>query len=234
MTLLLGAALPFAALPAQAVTVDLYDWAVNVDTTVADALDGDPIPAGVNTGGLNLTTGFGQLRLTVNGAGAHYVGAFFDHEIDQGDNTWFNEIGAQSGAAAPGQTWEIDEPGWKTGDIFENLQAGALDDGNGTSIYGDATWPDDVSMAMAWDFNLAVGETGIVDFMISDLQPSPGGGLVLSQTDPDSNDYTLYLTSTLLKKPAGGGPSIPEPATVALFGLGLAAMAAAGGRRRRS
>jgi len=233
MTLLLGAALPFAALPAQAVTVDLYDWAVNVDTTVADALDGDPIPAGVNTGGLNLTTGLGLLRVTVGGAGAHYVGAFFDHDIDDAINTFFNETGAQSGAAAPGQTWEIDEPGFVDGDIFENIQLGALDNGVGTSVHGDTEFPDDVSMAMAWDFNLAAGETGIVDFLISNTQPT-SGGLVLSQTDPDSNDYTLYLTSTLLKKPAGGGPAIPEPATVALFGLGLAAMAAAGARRRRS
>ena len=233
MTLLLGAALPFAALPAQAVTVDLFDWAVNIDGAFAVPSLGDPVPAGVNAGGFDdTTTGLGVLKITVGGAGAHYVGAFFDHEIDQTINTFWNETGAQSGAAAPGQTWEIDEPGFVTGDIFQNLQDGTLDDGNGTSIFGDTTWPDDVSMAMAWDFNLAAGETGIVDFLISDLQPSPGGGLVLSQTDPDSN-HTLYLTSTLLKKPAGG-PAIPEPATVALFGLGLAAMAAAGARRRRS
>lgn len=229
MTLLLGATLPLAAVPAQAVTVDLVDWAVNVDGTFADPT---PLPGGVNTGGLNMTTGLGQLRITVGGAGAHYVGAFFDHEIDQAINTFFNETGAAGGAAAPGQTWEIDEPGFINGDIFENLQVGALDDGVGTSIYGDTTGPDDVSMAMAWDFTLAAGEQGIVDFLISDVQPT-SGGLLLSQTDPGSNKYTLYLTSSLLKKPAGGGSAIPEPTTLALYGLGLAAAGAAGLRRRQ-
>ncbi len=231
MALLLGAALPLAALPAQAVTVDLFDWAVNVDSTFADPTLGDPLPAGVNTGAFNATTGLGTLRITVSGAGSHYVGAFFDHEIDQLANTFFNEIGAQGGTAAPGQTWEVDEPGFFNGDIFENLQAGALDNGVGTSIYGDTTFPDDVSMAMAWDFTLAAGELGIVDFLISDVQPT--SGLVLSQTDPDSNDYTLYLTSNLLKKPAGGGPAIPEPTTLALYGLGLGLAALTGLRRKQ-
>ena len=226
MTLLLGAALP---LTAQAATVDLYDWAVNVDSTFANPVNGDPLPAGVNTVAFNTLTGMGDLKITVTGVGSHYVGAFFDHEIDEILNTYFNETGAQNGAAAAGQTWEIDEPGFVNGDIYENLQGGALDHGIGTSVHGDTTFPDDVSLAMAWDFTLAAGETGIVDFLISDQGPT-SGGLVLSQTDPDSQ-YTLYLASNLHKQ-GGGGPAIPEPATVVLYGLGLALAAVAGARRR--
>ena len=118
MTLLLGAALP---LTAQAATVDLYDWAVNVDSTFANPVNGDPLPAGVNTVAFNTLTGMGDLKITVTGVGSHYVGAFFDHEIDEILNTYFNETGAQNGAAAAGQTWEIDEPGFVNGDIYENL-----------------------------------------------------------------------------------------------------------------
>jgi len=228
MTLLLGAALP---LTAQAATVDLFDWAVNVDGIFAEPPAGDPTPAGVNTGAFNTSTGMGDLKITVTGAGSHYVGAFFDHEIDELVNTFFNETGANDGVAAAGQSWEIDEPSFVNGDIFENLQVGALDNGIGTSVYGNTAFPDDVSLAMAWDFTLAAGETGIINFLISNVAPT-SGGLVLSLTDPDSQ-YTLYLASNLHKQ-GGGGPAIPEPATVVLYGLGLALAAVAGARRRAS
>jgi len=228
MTLLLGTVLPLAALPAQAATVDLFDWAVNVDSTFAEPPLGDPIPAGVNTGAFDDVTGLGQLRISVTGAGAHYVGAFFDHEIDETINTFFNETGAANDTPAAHQSWEIDEPGFVDGDIFENLQLASLDNGVGTSVHGDTIFPDDVSMAMAWDYTLLAGQTSMVTFLISENQPD--SGFYLSQNDPDSQAF-LYLSSTLDIR--NQGPSaIPEPTTLALYGLGLAGLAVAGVRRR--
>jgi len=195
---------------AQSVEIDLFDYGFNIDGTVSMISQGDPVPSGINLSAFDDITGLGSIGVTMAGAGAHSFGAFFDHEIDEPINTFFNETGATTGAALAGQSWEIDEPGFFDGDIFVNFQDSALDNGIGTSVFGDTVFPDDVSMAMGWDFSLAAGETAFIELVLSEM--APASGFFLSHNDPDSS-ATIYLSSSLT--------IIPVPAAVWLFGSGL-------------
>lgn len=226
-----AALLGMSSLSAQAVP-SLYGYSFNVDGTVTDVKLSpfDPIvaaPAGVNVGGFNDSTGLGSITATITGAGSHTFDAFFDHEIDVAINSFFNESAAASGVAAAGQSWEIDEPGFIDGDIYENFQASALDNGIGTSIYGDTFFPDDVSMAMGWDFTLAAGETGFISLMLSDFMPA--SGFFLTQSDLNSND-NIYLASSLSIKST---TAVPAPPIVWLLGSGIGIIGLIGTARRK-
>jgi len=209
---LIALACAVASNVAQAATIALFDYGFNIDGTVSMPFQGDPVPSGVNLSGFDDITGLGAIGVTMTGAGAHSFDAFFDHEIDEAINTFFNETGAATGTALAGQSWEIDEPGDSNGDIFVNFQDSALDNGIGTSVFGNTVFPDDVSMAMGWDFSLAVGDMALIEFVLSELAPT--SGFFLSHSDPDSN-ATIYLSSTLTVS------AIPVPAAVWLFGSGL-------------
>jgi len=197
-----------AAPTASAASIVLFDWAFNIDGVVSSQ---PLVPPGFDP-----ATGIGEWKVTAATPGLHSVVAFFDHEIDEAINTFFNEYGAVSGVPLAGQSWEIDEPGFVFGDIYANLVAGALDDSNGVPQAS----PDDVSMAMGWSFVLAAGETATAKFLLSET--APAGGFYLQQTDPDSG-ADIYFSSSIGFQ--GGGPVIPEPGTIALVlsGLGLVA-----------
>jgi hypothetical protein len=191
--------------------ISLYDWAMNIDGSMWEYSAGDSIPG--DTSAFDDITGLGIINVTVSGTGTHFVGLFVDHEIDETTNTFFNETGATSGSPAAGQSWEIDEPGYSlapdpgAGDIYWNLVdsdptvAGSLlDNGIGTSIYANTTFPDDVSMAMGWDFDVA-DVPAIITFSLSDIAPLSGFYLV--HHDPDSS-ASIYFSSTLVAIPAPG------------------------------
>ncbi len=229
-TLGLAVSLAMTSLSSQAAVIGLYGFSVNIDGTVTDVIDGyalaNPAPSGVDLSGFDgLGSGLGTVKFTLSGTGNHYIGAFFDHEIDEATNTYTNEIGSSTGAPAAGQSWEIDEPGWVDGDIYQNFQNSSLDNGIGTSIYGDTTFPDDVSMAMGWDFTLVAGETATVTMVVSEIQPA--AGFLLTQADPDSQ-AGIYFYSAL--KIGGAPPIVPEPSVVLLLGAGLFGLGAV--RRR--
>jgi hypothetical protein len=202
-------------------TPALYDWSFNIDGTLSEIGWGDPIPTGVDVSSFNDSTGLGTITYTSSLLGSNSFLAFFDHEIDEASNTWWNETGAVTGAAAADQSWEIDEPGYYDGDIYENFLADTLDNGIGTSIYGDTSFPDDVSMAMGWDFTLAAGEAAVITLTLSETLP--GSGFYLTHWDPDS-DSGFYFSSSLDISDNGGGDPVPEPATMLLFGTGLAGL----------
>lgn len=225
------------ALPVQAASVGLFDWAFYVSdgggTSTYEDFWGDSMPT---TGSLN-AEGLGILTWSTSAVGDNTFIAFFDHEIDETLNTNFNEFGTAFGTSAADQSWEIDEPGYVFGDIYENTTGW-----NGTdysSVIGldsfnnvDSNLPDDVSMAMGWDFSLGVDEIATITLTLSDDIGDMPGGFYLSQTDPDS-DASIYFSSTLEFRPTGqGGPVIPEPSTLFLMGIGLAGLL--GVHRRRS
>lgn len=212
------AAIICSASPANAASINLFSFALNVDgttycplgcaNTVSD-LSGVP---GVNDSGFDYTSGLGNISVSITGTGTHSMVSFFDHDIDETMNGFFNETGATSGAAAAGQSWEIDEPGFFGGDIFNNMLASSLDNG---IFVSPATPPEDVSMAMGWDFSLADGELAIISMMLSEIEPA--SGFYLIHSDPQSN-ANLYFSSTLsIVDPS----DVPEPGILALIAVGL-------------
>jgi hypothetical protein len=203
--------LGLSSLSVQAVPSGLFDYGFNIDGSLT--LPGDPIPAAINLSGFDLVSGLGDITATITGAGAHSFDAFFDHEIDEAINTFFNEFGAVTGVAAAGQSWEIDEPGYDfpPGDIFDNFVASTLDNSNAVPSGAE----NDVSMAMGWDFTLAADETALIELVLTDILPT--GGFFLTHTDPDSQ-YSVYLSSSLTIR---GGVPTPEPSILLLLGIGL-------------
>lgn len=195
---------------ANAAVIALFDYGFNIDGTTI--FKPGPLPSAIDTSGFDFGTGLGIVDVTISGAGLHYVGGFFDHEIDESINTFFNEFGSASGAPAAGQSWEIDEPGYIFGDIYDNFLDSTLDNSNAIP-FGS---PDDVSMAMGWDFTLALGEEALISFAIIDFLSVPASPFFLTHHDPDSGE-SIYLSSTLDIRLS----PIPVPAAIWLFGSGL-------------
>lgn len=110
---------------------------------------------------------------------------------------------------ADGQSWEIDEPGWIFGDIYDNLLDGQLDNSNSVP----QGLEDDVSLAMGWKFMLTAGETALITLTLSEEVPQ---NFYLAQVDPAG---THYFSSTLAIQSSSS--PVPEPATILLFGTGL-------------
>lgn len=199
-----------SCLPAvSAADFDLLEFVVNLDGAISSPPAGDPIPPGVVLAAFNSTTGLGQIRYSISDPGAHYFGLFLDHEIDESLNGFSNEFGGATGLASgggtgPRQTWEIDEPGFSSnpGDIFDHFLNRSLDNQNAIP----ASAPDDVSLAMAWNFDLSPGESATLQFSV-DTQ-APTSGFYLTHTDPDSR-HSLYLSSHLrIEGPPG--PHLPD------------------------
>lgn len=186
------------ATSAHAATFDPYEVAFNVDGTIT---------AGDTSG---LVNGLGTLSLVVTGVGAHSALGFLDYEIDEAINTFFNEFGEAAGTPPANLSWEIDEPGYTFGDIYDNFVAGTLDNTNAVPVGSE----DDVSVALGWLFSLAAGQSALVRFTISDLAPT--SGFFLRQVDPDSQ-ASLYFTTSVDIRSEGAA----EPSLLALFGLGL-------------
>lgn len=202
----------------------LFDWVLRVNDDIYQAPasylgpDSGQLPAYFDDSEFDWSIGLGIITIDYDpGPGDYLFIGFFDHEIDEPINTFFNEYGLETGPVASGQSWEIDEPGYAYGDIYDNVLAGALDNSNGVPPGSE----DDVSMALAWDFTLTAGETAMIQLIFAEETPS-APYLYLSHTDPDSGDYSIYYSGTLAIE--GGAVPIPEPGTLILLGsflLGL-------------
>ena len=162
--------------------------------------------------------------------------AFLDADIDRGVNTFFNEIGEFVSLSIPtgapseaiaAMSWEIDEPGYLFGDIYNNLYDGMLDNTNAV------VRPDDVSMALGFYLgDIAPGETADITLFTS---LSNIGGLW--QYDPDSDFgfyYNGYATVTGRDIVPPQPAPIPEPSTIALMTLGILAGSVFVKRKRRA
>lgn len=140
--------------------------------------------------------------------------SFVDLEIDETLNTFFNEYGEMAGAPAPGQGWEIDEPGFVSGNLFANALAGVLDGTNAVP----ASTPDDVAMALSFALGpLGPGQIARFEVMLSQ-DGDAIGGLALCQLDADPRSTTVVTYS-------GRASVVPEPGTALLLGAGITGVA---------
>ena len=196
---------------ASAATVALFDWGFNINGTVYS----QSAPASVNMASFDTATGLGTISWTTTGTLSNKFIAFFDHEMVESTNTFFNEFGKTGGTPASGQSWQIDEPGYVFGTIWNNVQAGILSNTNSVPD----TAPDDVSMALGWDFTLKSYQTAVITLNIGQTEPT---GFYLSHTDPDSSNYTIYYSGDL--GITGRPPQVPIPGAVWLLGSGLAGL----------
>ncbi len=204
-----GGLLAFHA-PLANAGIELFEHDFNIDGTFF--YGANPLPPDLDRSGFDVSTGLGTIFFTQNAPGVHYFGTFVDHQIDAAINTSLNEVGSVSaGAPAAGQSWEIDEPGFSFGNIYNHITSGLLDNSVGTGS------PDNVSMALAWSFVLAPGESASIAVHVSET--APVSGFYLQHSDPDSNK-SIYFSSSLSIGPTES--NVPDGgATIGLLLVGL-------------
>jgi hypothetical protein len=195
----------------------LFDWGFSVSGNIY-TFAGPPLPPSIDASGFDFNSGLGTVKIsfTPGAAGNYFVDVFFDHDLQ---SKFGNEIGAVTGTAAAGQTWQIDEPGSGSmsgdGHVIANFYNDAFDNANHIA----SNPPFDVSMGMGFHFALTAGQTASAAFSVSTIPPP--SGFYLSQIDPNNTANRISFFGNLGIS-GGGAPTIPEPSSAALAVLGAA------------
>ncbi len=200
------------AIPAaQGATVEMASWALNVNGDIFTS--GSRLPDYVDGSRFDWETGTGTISMIYTPVSACdcSVLLFLDHELDQTVNTFHNEFAVVHGSPLAGQSYEIDEPDYRFGNIYHNFRSGHLDNQN--SITSDQ-FPlgEDVSMAMGWNFVLSASDRALMEFYVGENEPVQP--FFLSQYDPDSN-AAIFFSSSLDIVP------VPVPSSIFLLCGGL-------------
>jgi len=203
---------------------------INSPDIGAYSIEDTQIGAGYNEFGVN-----GFETTFVNGLSADNLGTFtwsitnrtgndlantqffslLDAEITEPGNSFFNEYGELVSVTGTGagdtsaDSWEIDEPGFSFGNIYDNIvYGGTLDNTNNVP----SGLEDDVSLALGFNIgDFLTNQTLVATFTISNQ--NIGG---LSHNDPNSMT-TFYFNGTVELIPI----TVPEPKTLFLFAFGL-------------
>jgi hypothetical protein len=153
--------------------------------------------------------------------------SFLDAEITEPTTTFFNEFATTTGALAAGQSFEVDEPGYASGNLVPNLLAGALDGTNALPLGS----PDDVAMAFGFSLGvIPVGATGRYEILISE-DGDAIGSFAIAQYDSQTPSAA---TVTYSGRASLYSPAVPEPSAVLLYAAGFGVVATYLGRSARS
>ncbi|MGV8075118.1 MAG: hypothetical protein AB2L11_11250 [Syntrophobacteraceae bacterium] len=103
--------LVFAIAEAWAIEISLFEWGFNIDGNISEGIQAPAsgqLPTNMDASLFNWATGLGTISVTLNSPGSHNIMAFFDHELSQSANTFFNEYGQTFNSPSSGQSWEIE------------------------------------------------------------------------------------------------------------------------------
>jgi hypothetical protein len=199
-------------------TPHLVDWGFNENGFVYGANEGTHpleqyLPAHFNITGFNWDAGVGVITITYTIPGEYHFVSYFDYEVVQGQNTYFNEWGEVIGVPLAVQSWEIDELGWVSGNLYDHLLSGELDNTNRLPAGSE----DDVTLAMGWRFSLQAGSVAVIRLTLSEKIPETS--FYLAHWDPEGSHYLSSTLSVI------SGVPVPEPCSILLFIVGLAGLA---------
>lgn len=211
----------------------MFDLAFNVNGTIDEyiydydlsaAANGDNATTmmsgieGYSSSTLDYETGLGTITFAYDAPGDYSVVSFFDIDMSEDENTYWNESAEVFGTSEVGLSWEVDEPGYEFGDIrtysingdeyVGNFENNTLDNYNAI----EEGWPNDVSVALGWDFALADAESAVITYSISNDMPT--NGFFITHDDLASDEHAYFTTNLAIQ-------SIPEPVTGSLIALGL-------------
>jgi hypothetical protein len=167
---------------------------------------------------LSSASGLGTRSFSFTSAGAYSVRSFFDLELSLASTGFYNEYGNAFNTPRAGQSWQIDEPGYTGGTIWDNFNGPGFNNTIGRLN------PDDVAAGLAWDFILDPGYKATVSFTATDSAPHSTSLFYLGQFDDAALEDAVYFFSSLLIEPAGPS-TVPEPSTLVLLGSALAGLA---------
>ena len=172
--------------------------------------------------GIDGATGFGTRNFTFTAAGSYQVRSFFDLDLDVATTGFSYEFGRTYNSADPRMSWEVDEPGYWVGNLYEHFLGPGFDRTIGTDGFASELLPDDVAVGMGWDFDLGTGYLANLAFTASEEAPS--SGFYIAQYEGYGSYAPVYYYGTLEILPVGE-QVVPEPSTFLLLGTAMGGLA---------